>query len=111
MNNICSKKVAEGKFSRIADFSVYSKWVLDLVSQGNKTFAQISDKIRMDSGDLEFLLTLMEHKGYLRSAEPPKRTYCPMLDKICGYQRYLDGMTYFLTEKGKGITIKDWETV
>jgi hypothetical protein len=95
----------------MSSFPFIAKWVLDVISRGNRTFARISREIGINPRDLEFLLNLMEHKGYLRSVEPPKRMYCPTLCRAGSEDGYPGGVTYFLTEKGKGISIKEWENI
>ncbi|ABE51738.1 hypothetical protein [Methanococcoides burtonii] len=86
----------------IHGFPTISRRILDLVSQGNTTFDRIACKLGITHKELEFLLELMVHRGYIRSVCDPKNSSCcSMVSKpLDSNSVYSCGVTYLLTEKG-----------
>lgn len=88
----------------IIGYKTISRRILGLVSQGNMTFDQLTCKLGITHRELEFLLELMEHRGYIRSVCDLKNSSCcPMVSKPLDSNSVNScGVTYLLTETGVG---------
>ncbi|SES62185.1 hypothetical protein SAMN04488587_0089 [Methanococcoides vulcani] len=89
----------------IIGYKTISRGILDLVSQGNTTFDEIIGKLGITRNELEFILELMEHRGYINKSgcDSQNSSCCPMVcSPLDSYSIYSRGVTYILTEKGFG---------
>lgn len=92
------------------------KKILNLISQGNITFAELAKRLEINDIELRNRLELMEHMGYLKNQASEncvlesKCNSCPQQNDSCPGNVYKQNLiitqTYQLTKKGKHVCDK-----